>query len=758
MQTRMKITSALAVTVVALGIGGFTADLANADVLVPTTGVTAHNKLNNHGGTIEDITSGSGMNLVAPTDPSTWTCTSTSYGNEWPGRKPLDFATYGKVGWAGFDLGAVKDNLQDLYIWNGRENTSVGWLDYNVYYATSPTVPLPPAPTATANDYDFSSAGWTKVNSTVLTLPTNRNAPPDAIVDLGGVSARYIAMEAISRRSTGDRCALAEIAITQTDSTPPTLIPGDIDDDNPGGSILANELVTYTVTFSEDIDGTTVSSDDFDNGAASPSDITYVSITETDYGVFTLEIQPTTPGNLQLRVPTGATIKDLSGNSLGSLPILDVETIEVTSDITPPTLAGSNIVDDVAGGPITVGTLVTYTVTFSEDIDAGTVEAADFTNGAAGAATISFGTITEPLVGEFEVQVTPTSSGNLQLQVAGAAVIKDLAGNSLASLPIGDDTTIVVDGTAPTLAGSDMVDDKGGGSISQYALVTYTLTFSEDIDETTVSSADFSNAGTASVTFGTISETAAGVFAVQVQPTTTGTLQLQVPGGADIRDVAGNALGSLPIVDATPAMTVSALDTTTLAPISTITAHHVGQGAGITLAIDGSGMTKADPLDPSTWTRTSSGWTDEWQATAILNAGSSINGKIGWLAFDLGSSTPLLQDLYLWNCAQSASARVKEFNIYYCVTLSVALPAATGTATDYDFASGGWTRFNPSVPMLLPSGVTSSPQGIVNLGGISARYVALEVITNYGNTSRAGMAEIGLTLQPPPSGTMIMIR
>jgi len=60
--------------------------------------------------------------------------------------------------------------------------------------------------------------------------------------------------------------------------------------------------------------------------------------------------------------------------------------------------------------------------------------------------------------------------------------------------------------------------------------------------------------------------------------------------------------------------------------------------------------------------------------------------------------------------------------------------------------------------MLLPSGVTSSPQGIVNLGGISARYVALEVITNYGNTSRAGMAEIGLTLQPPPSGTMIMIR
>ena len=49
-----------------------------------------------------------------------------------------------------------------------------------------------------------------------------------------------------------------------------------------------------------------------------------------------------------------------------------------TPDTTPPTLSSSNIVDDKSGGPVSVGTLVTYTVTFSEDMDASTVTAADF--------------------------------------------------------------------------------------------------------------------------------------------------------------------------------------------------------------------------------------------------------------------------------------------------------------------------------------------------------------------------------------------
>jgi hypothetical protein len=212
-----------------------------------------------------------------------------------------------------------------------------------------------------------------------------------------------------------------------------------------------------------------------------------------------------------------------------------------TADTTPPTLAGNAIVDDKSGGPITVNTLVTYTVTFSEDMDASTVAAADFGN--AGTAAVTIGAVTETTPGVFTVPVTPTSAGTLQLMVNAGAVLKDVAGNALATTSaIADNTTLTVDGTPPVLTSSAIADDKGGGPITVNTLVTYTVTFSEDMDATTVSAADFGNAGTAAVTIGTVSETTPGVFTVPVTPTTAGTLQLHVIAGAVLKDVAGNAL------------------------------------------------------------------------------------------------------------------------------------------------------------------------------------------------------------------------
>ena len=71
----------------------------------------------------------------------------------------------------------------------------------------------------------------------------------------------------------------------------------------------------------------------------------------------------------------------------------------------------------------------------------------------------------------------------------------------------------------PTLADSDIVDDKSGGSVEANTLVTYTVTFSEDMDSNTVSATDFGNAGTSTaVTIGTVTETAPGVFTVPVSP------------------------------------------------------------------------------------------------------------------------------------------------------------------------------------------------------------------------------------------------
>jgi hypothetical protein len=133
------------------------------------------------------------------------------------------------------------------------------------------------------------------------------------------------------------------------------------------------------------------------------------------------------------------------------------------------------------------------------------------------------------------------------------------------------------DGTPPTLAGSGIVDDKSGDPVQPYTLVTYTVTFSEDMDSSTVTAADFGNTGSAAFTIGSVTETAPGVFTVQATPIAGGTLQLRVNAGADLKDVAGNAL-----------VTTSAIpDDTTLTVVPT--PGNTGYGGVITYT-DSSGL------------------------------------------------------------------------------------------------------------------------------------------------------------------------
>lgn len=93
---------------------------------------------------------------------------------------------------------------------------------------------------------------------------------------------------------------------------------------------------------------------------------------------------------------------------------------------------------------------------------------------------------------------------------------------------------------APTL--SSIVDNQSGGPINTNTLVTYTVTFNGDMNASTVSAADFGNAGTSAVTIGTVTETSPGVFAVQATPTSAGTLILSVNANAVLENDAGAIL------------------------------------------------------------------------------------------------------------------------------------------------------------------------------------------------------------------------
>ncbi|HSP43348.1 MAG TPA: Ig-like domain-containing protein [Luteolibacter sp.] len=114
-----------------------------------------------------------------------------------------------------------------------------------------------------------------------------------------------------------------------------------------------------------------------------------------------------------------------------------------TLDAAAPALV--SIEDNVSGGPVTAGDPVVYTVTFDEAMLPGTVNAADFSN--AGSSAITIGSIVQledPSV--FEVTVTPTTVGTLQLRIPAGATLTDLAGNALdTGSAFTDDTVITVE-------------------------------------------------------------------------------------------------------------------------------------------------------------------------------------------------------------------------------------------------------------------------------------------------------------------------
>ncbi len=177
----------------------------------------------------------------------------------------------------------------------------------------------------------------------------------------------------------------------------------------------------------------------FTLGATASSGLT-VSYTSSNTSVATVS------GNTVTIFGVGSTTitASQSGNSNYNVAPEVLQTLTV-ADTTPPTLASTNIVDDKSGGPVVVNTLVSYTVTFSEDMNASTVTAAVFGN--EGSSTVAIDTVTEtsPNSGVFIVPVTPTSAGTLQLKVNANAVLKDVAGNNLVTTSaIFDNTTITV--------------------------------------------------------------------------------------------------------------------------------------------------------------------------------------------------------------------------------------------------------------------------------------------------------------------------
>lgn len=135
-------------------------------------------------------------------------------------------------------------------------------------------------------------------------------------------------------------------------------------------------------------------------------------------------------------------IQDLAGNDAATLG--STSATNATGDTTPPTLTSiTNNVSDAAN----VLQPVTFTITFSEAINAGLFTLADLIN--MGTASVNFASIVQTSPTTFTVIGTPTTAGTIQLQIRQNADILDLAGNAM-------DTTAANSSESPpaSLAGS----------------------------------------------------------------------------------------------------------------------------------------------------------------------------------------------------------------------------------------------------------------------------------------------------------------
>jgi len=169
-----------------------------------------------------------------------------------------------------------------------------------------------------------------------------------------------------------------------------------------------------------------------------------------------------------------------------------------------------------------------------------------------------------------------------------------------------------------------------------------------------------------------------------------------------------------------------------------------------------SGMDTSDP-DPANWTWTSGSYQQTWHANSELDNTTSANGKIGWVVMDFGNVVDDLENMYMWASSTSqtlsGAEQVRNFNIYHSsgsgISALPAMPNSKGTTGDYDFSIGDWAQIGSTQDLGTASGAVNVIQ---SLGGISARYIAIEVMT-IGDMSedRMAIAQVEFTAVPEPS-------
>lgn len=478
------------------------------------------------------------------------------------------------------------------------------------------------------------SASATNGQAVTLTY-TDPSSADDvyAVQDLAGNDA---ATFAVSLTATGDSTAPQVVGVSSYD------VSGIFTNGHYG----ASSVIPIQVEFSELVNVTGTPTLTLETGATDRV-INYASGTGTNVLTFNYTVQAgDTASDLDYAsiaalVLNGGTIRDAaSNNATLALPLPGATgslgaSNDITVDTTAPTFSSAKVV----GATLTVyfsdtngldSTNPPATTAFAVTVAGASRSVSSLIVG--GSERYALLTLASAVTTGQAVTVayTDPSAGN------DAAALQDMAGNDLATFSAQSVSNLTGDAAAPTLVSIN--DNDADNAVAPNSLLTYTVAFNEDIDATTVSAVDFSNAGTAVIAIGGVTETSStsGVFSVEVSPTTTGTIILQVSADTVIRDLAGNAL-----------VTTSALqggvETVTVSGVSNqsplITSNGGGASASIGVTENTVAVTTVAATDPE---------------------GQSINytitGGADAAAFTLNSSSGVLMFVAAPNFEAPASA------------------------------------------------------------------------------------------------------
>lgn len=291
---------------------------------------------------------------------------------------------------------------------------------------------------------------------------------------------------------------------------------------------------TVNIVFSEDVTGVTI--DDFiltRDGAN--VDISALSVSSSDAQNYSIDLSPVTgvDGAYTLRlVASGSGIQDLSAE------VLQADALETWSaDLTAPTVVISAFSPDPRNTPVG-----TATITFSENVSG--VDITDFTLTRDSTPVDISGLPVQSIDAKrytLDLGGVTSAEGTYELTLFGNATIQDVVTNALATNTVESWTT---DTTAPVL--QSFVRQTPSAQITNADTLVFRATFDEDV--VNVTTGDFVVTGTTGTISAVSAAAGANVYDITVSggdlAEVNGTIGLNLAGGQNIKDPAGNALPS----------------------------------------------------------------------------------------------------------------------------------------------------------------------------------------------------------------------